>query len=473
MRILSLYADQLYNGYNNARNPFGNNASNNPKKLPLPSGTIGLTQLAYSATTYNQFLNGGVCNDIASAVGMVAKKMFPGRDVLTVEESGFGGSQHFGTLISDGKTTSVISGGETTSYDAQKSSLQLWDDYHQSMNTRIQKIGDDGKLSDVFLGKTPYGAFIEKITDPNSPYYVQNGKDFSSQLATFREALPKNRGLTAGVGVAELNDQSQVVAIFAKINGDHGILQNQNSNSFTVQHLPDGTAIRVHIDEGFMLKKILYQHPNVKFDGELGAKAEVVGGVFVPNHGSGEVTFDGDLGVNAGFHVNVKSPNQKTAFDASLNQNLQVGSRSYGNMESGSGAAALKYLSLFPNQTLFQANLTQAFTSKLSGTGDLKYQGTAVGQNLSGKLGLTVQAPSNVVVSTFVGYTQKFKGFNTNYNYLVQNPGGMDAGASVKVKNATIGVEGDGIGTSEQQYNLKALVPISIQKKPKPIPMSN
>ena len=114
--VLSLLADQMYATYNESKNPRGNNSSNNPDHKPIPKGNIGIVQMFYATEIENEY-QGGVCTDIANAIGRIAKKLDPSKDVYSIEESGFGGSSHFATLISDGKKATVIAGEGPTTYD--------------------------------------------------------------------------------------------------------------------------------------------------------------------------------------------------------------------------------------------------------------------------------------------------------------------------------------------------------------------
>lgn len=471
VRVLSLYADKLYDGYNEARNPFSNNITNNPDRLPLPQGSISMIQLAQAAQTYDRNGDGGVCNDIAAAIGQIAQRMFPGDEVFTIHEMGNSRS-HFGTLLSDGKSTRVITDRSTVAYDQTKNGLQLNLGHHDSMNVRIQKINSKGQLNEVFLAKNPYGVFIEKLTDPNNPYYIQNGRNFSSQILQFNKIISEKNEMSTGLGVAEMNDGSTVVAVFAKVDSKtkNSIFINQFSSALGTQVQPGSQDVMIHINDGFYVSGVIYQNPRVKIEGKVGAKVELAAGVA---HGQQKVGFlvDGNAGLNASLNTRFMSRSQKTSFELGGDFSTQMGSRSYNDMLGNSAKKAIQYLKLYPNQMLVKVQVQQSLTPKSKMYVGGAYQGTALGQNIVEKVGFNIQAKSGVQVETYIGALQKLKGWESKNNYLSENTAGLEAGANVKIKKPTmksevkIGLEAQGLTSKQPQVQFTTVLPIQKIKK--------
>ena len=349
------------------------------------------------------------------------------------------------------------------------------------MNFRIGKIKDDGSIGDLYVGKSAYGSFVQKMIDPKTPYTIQSTRDFSNEILSFQKAFTQKKKATAGLGSAQLNDQSKVVALFATYELNSKLVTNRFSTAMTVQVLPTGTAVRFHVEEGFMIKKVFYKNDLVSIDGEAGMKAAIEAGVQMRKYkgffaktiiAQPAVEYTADIAVNTGIGIHARSPDQKFSADLTANSSFQGGSSDYGGMTGASFKEFIKKLRIFPNSTLVKLDLKQKLTPKATATGELEYVGTAIGQDLSTKTGFSYST-NGITVTTFVGYTEKFKGTGKDgmkNNYLVNNPQGLRLGAGVQTKDVSFEIEGKGLtspGNQTMKMKFQATIPTQKKKKRK------
>lgn len=429
---LAAFAGRLNQNYNDARNPGFNNSKKNPDNKPLPGGDLTLNQITKAAFDWSKF-DGGVCNDISEATAMIAEHIFPDKDVLMINSG-----SHHGLVVSDGKTNRIIN---YTNQSTQENQLVL-DPKFTSTNMRISKL-DNGHMKEIAIVDTQTGQMMENAFQTGKPLLKTN-VDVSSFVAHFKLVHvgdeKQKHEVTAGLGVGGL-EQGKMYVVVAKYEYNSSRWRNYVGVGASAMDPSNGTPMtyQLHLRLGTELGLIRYATPKLQVNLTTGLHAEGMYG-FQPAMAEfgGAVDAGGTLELVNRFDATY-NPTPRLKFSTNLELRHAVGPSSWGNA-TGSWAGGtwsgitgtLDNMSLHLNQFNASVNAEQKVSGSVTTFQEVKYQGSNIGQTLTGIGGVNISAPKGVQILVFSGHsTTKLPGYQTQHSLLV-GPNGMMFGAGLQ-----------------------------------------
>lgn len=442
---LSALSLRLYRSYNDARNPGYNNSNTNPMDKELPSGDLTLNQLMKGAAEFNEFQS-GICNDISEAVAMIGEKMFPDKDVLTINAG-----THFGVLVTDGKNHRVIDGGDQLT----SSNKILLDPKFSSSNIRISKV-IDGIQKEIAVSDTEMGQATEAAFNTGKKL-LKTDADISTVVTHLKR---KNFGV--GTAVADLSE-SKAVIVVAKYEKKGRNWKNYAGAGVSGEFFDTDLASKyqIHIRAGIERSLFRYVHSNAElkfFAGTRLAGAYTVSGDQGGPNQINALDISGSIDLYQRAEVNINK-NKPDAFQVTSVVEVE---QSFGPKNWGETTGILSKLQLsdtddFLKNTTFHLNQINAdlnvqkkISPTLTGQVHSRYQGSNIGQSVSLLGGLDIKVPRGVSILVFSGYSNNdISGFKTKHG-LLGNPSGPQAGVKVKTKDGkqigatVIGVDGKG-----------------------------
>lgn len=467
---LAALSARLEENYNNARNPGFNNKKNNPNNKPLPSGDITLNQMTKAAFDWSKF-DGGVCNDIAESVALVAEQLFPTKDVLIVNSG-----SHLGVVISDGKTNRIIDYGRQTSMTNQ---LVLKPDI-TSTNMRIAKV-ENGHTKQIAVVDTQTGQMMEQAFQTGKPLLKTNTdiNSFVSHFKVVNSGAKKEHEVTVAAGAGDLN-QAKMYVVVAKYEYSSDRWRNYVGVGGSALKLDsDGlTKYQLHFRAGSEFGIIRYATPKLSLNLTSGLQLEGMYGFKPPSDTSSLQDIGGNLDIVNRFDATyVASPRLK------LNTNFElrhtVGPSSWGNATGawagGTGAGVLGTLGnmrFHLNQVNASAGAEYKISPKVTGFTDVKYQGSNVGQSLGIMGGVNIVAPKGAQILVFTGYsTTKLPGYDTKHSLLVGSNGivigaGLQTSSGISFTGTVRNLASDGIPTFEAGLSVPLGAPPKKYKSP-------
>lgn len=455
-QALSALSTRLYRNYNTARNPGFNNSKNNPFQAILPEGDMTINSLLNASSSYDVF-NGGVCNDISEAVAQVGEHLFPDRDVLTVNSG-----SHFGVLITDGKTTRVIDG----IVDMEMENRLFLDPKLSSTNLRINKV-ENGKQKQIAVVDTEMGQVMEAA--------FQTGKNLlktDADITTIMAHLKKeNFGVT--VGAANLSD-SQVVVVVAKYEyaGDKWKSYIGAGASAERFNSDLDAKYQVHFRAGAERNMFRYINSSTEVSFASGVRLSGMTALNQPKTQNGGVArmdvsgaFDiyNRLDINYGKH----NPNG-VQVNSSLEVEHALGPTNWGNttgalsyMSPSDTGTMLKNMTFHLNQVNADVTAEKRLSSRLTGIGNVHYQGSNIGQSVGVLAGLNIRLPEGAQLLVFTGYTNAdIPGYKTKHS-LLGTPSGGQVGAKYTTKGGVeFGAAVRSISGGKPSVNATIKVPI-------------
>jgi hypothetical protein len=245
--------------------------------------------------------------------------------------------------------------------------------------------------------------------------------------------------LDVSVGMGDMN-RGQVYVVVAKYDYTSPHWHNYiGVGGAAVNSDLGGTLYQLHVHAGSMLKVIQYATPKLSLGVSTGLQMEGMMGFDNPYSNGADVS--GNL--EAVGKVNgVYKPNNKVRLVGDLELRGAVGPGSWGDTvgsySGGNGAGALGTLSnlrLHVNQVYGQVTAEEKVSSKVTAYQQVTYQGSNIGQALSGIAGVSLSAPKGVEILVFSGYsTSKLPGYMTQNSLLVGSNGAV-VGAGIQTKS--------------------------------------
>lgn len=455
---------RFYRDYNMARNPGRNNAENNAEGLPLPKGDLSLFDIVKASSEGRNNMN-GVCNDFSEAGAILAEKVFPDKDVLTINSG-----SHFGIVIADGKKNRIIDGE-----DQHQLKNELYLQPTSSVpSLHISKVFN-GKLKEIATVDTQMGQFVTKVFNENKSL-LNTSTNINSVASHFRRITTEKDGsetaISGSAGYGNLGS-SNVVMVVAKIENN-----SANSSSYIglgagVQKFNDpGVDLKyhIHLRTGTSRALINYVSQNASFKLETGLQGHFMSSL---DKNLMELTTNLDFGwalewVNkASFRITGDKSNG-IEFLANVENRNGIAPENWGDATGTAskitGESFLKTLGslrFYLNQINGNVVLQKKINENVLTNATLNYQGSNIGQSISAIGGLTIKAPESVEVMVFVGYQDnKLPGYMTKNSLLVGSQG-VVVGGSIKNKQG-VGVRGvvRGIGSERVSGDVSIEVPL-------------
>jgi hypothetical protein len=444
--------------YNNSRNPTFNTAVNNPDNRALPTGEVTLKDLVSAWNDKDEY-QGGICNDIAQGISLVAEKIFPRDDVLLINEG-----THFGVFISNGERNyDVINYSRVHSIT---NDLML-DKNMNSTNLRIHKVVD-GHLKEIAVVDTQAGMVVEDAleTGKTTLSIAEPPDRYIMRLKKFLDERRRNQ-VSLAVGGARLNQEKQMYIVAAKWGHRGGRSNSQIGVAASgISYPDDSTPFQLHFRAGTDIDTVKYKSPmlDIKFTlgGALGgmnlhrplAKPEVNA-----NGNALSIDLSGSLDLRAAFEA-IVNPNQNTqlSFDAE-----GVSSLGLTNVGAAQGAFAkddydekgfpvegakgvIENLGVHLNHLNTSLQVRHRLSDSLYGFTRVNYLGSNIGQIFSARTGLEIKGPDGAQIMVFVAHADTYAGYLTKENHLAVPGGqrGVSVGAGVRTRegaqiNATVG----------------------------------
>jgi hypothetical protein len=427
---LSAVSLRLYRNYNSARNPGYNNKSFNPTAIELPPGDMTINQIMKGASSFNEF-QGGVCNDISEVVAMVGEHLFPDKDVLTVNSG-----THFGVLITDGKNTRIIDGGnQLNSYNRL-----ILDPEISSTNLRINKVinGESREIAvvDTEVGQVMEAAFL------TGKRLLKTDADISTLMTHLKR---ENFGLTLGGG--KLSD-SEVVVVVAKYENAGDKWKNYLGAGASAQKFQSSNEnkYQIHFRAGLERNNLHYINSRTEVNFSSGIR---IGAMYTLNRPksppgsvsiydiSGALDFYNRLEANYGKH-NPSGVQLKTSFEVEHS----LGPQNWGNTTGAlsdinyrDAGAILRNINFHLNQINVDVGAEKKISNGVTGFINTHYQGSHIGQSVSVLGGLSIKVPREAQLLVFTGYTNAdIGGYKTKHSLL-----GATKGSRVGVRYTTRG----------------------------------
>lgn len=458
--VLSALSLRLYRNYNSSRNPGYDNPKNNPFDADLPAGDITLNNMMKAASEFNVF-QGGVCNDISEAVAQVGEHLFPDKDVLTVNSG-----THFGVLVTDGKNTRVIDGGDEYN---MKNKLML-DPSMSPTNLRISKVVN-GALKEIAVVDTEMGQLVEGAMQTGK-HLLKTDADISAIYAHLKK---NNFGVTVGTG--HLSD-SNVVIVVAKYENIGDKWKTHIGIGGTAQSFTGGTMdtkYQVHFRAGVERSLFRYINDSTAINFASGLRMNGMYLLNPKNEGGGVQRIDLSAGLDwynrfdlayAGSNpdgIKVKTYVEVEHTAGPKNWGNTTGAMSY--MEPKDTGTMLKNISFHLNQVNADVMAEKKISSNTTGFVQTHYQGSNVGQSVSVLGGVNINAPSGAQILVFTGYTKSdIGGFKTQHS-LLQQQTGPQIGAKYTTKGGIEFGAGARSVAGKPSFNATIKVPLGKKKK--------
>ena len=463
--LLAQISDRLYDNYNNARNPGGDSIALNPKHVPLPPGNMSQSDLFTAAANQN-ILAGGVCNDIAQSIAGIGAHLFPNKDVLTITSG-----THFGVIVSDGKQTRVIDGGDQ--FIATQQSLLT---PGEGVTTaRISKV-INGQLKEIAVIDTQLGQVMNTAFGSDRPL-LKTGASVNDLFATsklvFDKDDQKKKELSITGGSAVISD-SAVTVIVAKFETFSAKNHSYVGAGLDSQNFGTHQQVSAHLRAGYDYTLFRYVSPRVQMDFKTGIQMDAMTPLPLNTNG-----IAGALETVNKFHI--ESRNSKPAavqFSGTAQVRNSLGPRSWGattgetsSLSFDGTIKALGNMNFHLNEIVVNGTAIKPLNATAGLRGDVFYQGSNIGQSASIIAGIQNRYPSGTQFYIWTGIeTSGMGGYQTQHSLLV-GPSGGKIGIQYQGKNgSSIGAAVQGIG-SDDGVQINATAKFTIKKKAKkPLP---
>lgn len=417
------------------------------------------------------------------------------------------GVQHQVMIVGNGTTDYKMIDGGTINRTQNNNFINANPDntilsQDQSMFIKLEKV-ENGKIRDLYVQKTEYGQFMDNLMSNNQDLPGEsitknlNARQYKSIMGGAYNEWKKNektKRVDYGGGSLNQADGSQVYAVYARYSKDKngkggfsialsGAQVNKEYNATTsaidgifdvTQSTSGGSEqLRGQINISGYKGQTFYLNPSwslkakefYNFTGFAGLGGTTFGtqttttnintpyGVFSNSYNRDltntvGMNFDGNLSTGLRTDLQYRSPSSNFNMNLGVQETLYLGSNNYGGMHAfnnmGQVTTSLSNLR-FRHQSLevkLDTNAkTSANTSFITST---EYLGTNVGQNVSTKVGLQIDAPKGIEVLVYTGYRDAFGGYQTKENWLNRPQTGVIAGAAVNTKNKRLSFMAEG-----------------------------